>query len=519
MTITVRQLVELGHLGLSVCAGERGLGRSVTWAHVSQLEQPAQWLEGGELLITTSGVGWPTAPESQRDYVEKLIDRGAAGLAVGRRQLTTRDAADGAGGRDVPAAIDPTVLGLADTAGFPLLEIPYDIPFSAITKVVAASNVGALRDGLVDHLRILETMRSTTERGLSVDEVFDRLENAARCDLYLCDPEGERLLPSIPPPPASLLEHLPLKVGTSPVFDGGYAVPIVLAGEVTGYLLAREKRPGSARLASVQHASTIVAVELSNAFRGWEVERREGAETLFMLLTGEVYAGAQARRLTKGGFDIDRRLVLLAVDQAESLDAALNYRLRSRGITHQMLRRQHLFVLCADEEATLELIGSAPGVRHVGASTPLSVDGPLMVAERQAQWGLGLARRWRERIVRYSERERLSGWLPLEESQLERIVAEILGPIIEYDRAHDSDLILSLRTLLAQDRRHDRTAAALHIHTHTLAYRLRNIERITNRKLTRVDDIVDLSLALRAEDLLQGFRDDHGRSARRAVDP
>ena len=55
---TVEDVVRSPALQLSVLAGAAGLGRSVSWAHVSELADPRPWLLGSEIIMTT-GLGIP----------------------------------------------------------------------------------------------------------------------------------------------------------------------------------------------------------------------------------------------------------------------------------------------------------------------------------------------------------------------------------------------------------------------------------------------------------------------------
>lgn len=102
-------------------AGATGLGRVVRWAHSSELEDPTPWLSGGELLLTT---GLPLdGAASQRAYVRRLDAAGVAGLGLGL----------GFGHDEVPEPLRRA----ADEAGLPVLEIPYAMPFIAVTERVA----------------------------------------------------------------------------------------------------------------------------------------------------------------------------------------------------------------------------------------------------------------------------------------------------------------------------------------------------------------------------------------------
>ncbi len=72
----------------------------------------------------------------------------------------------------------------------------------------------------------------------------------------------------------------------------------------------------------------------------------------------------------------------------------------------------------------------------------------------------------------------------------------VLGAIDEYDRAHRSDLIPTLRTFLECSGSWTRAAELLHVHVNTLRYRIARIEELTGRDLSTLADRVDLFLAL-----------------------
>ena len=52
MWITVRELLQLPHLRLTLTAGEASLDRQVSWVHSSDLPNPWEWLGPAELLLT-----------------------------------------------------------------------------------------------------------------------------------------------------------------------------------------------------------------------------------------------------------------------------------------------------------------------------------------------------------------------------------------------------------------------------------------------------------------------------------
>lgn len=74
----------------------------------------------------------------------------------------------------------------------------------------------------------------------------------------------------------------------------------------------------------------------------------------------------------------------------------------------------------------------------------------------------------------------------------------LLGPLEEYDRSRQADLLHTLEVFLACSGSWNRTATRLHVHVNTLRYRIRRIEALTGRDLGTLEDRVDFFLALRA---------------------
>src|SRR6476661_8710127 len=75
----VRELLEMTLLqdgGLQVVAGEDGLDRDVRWVHSSELGDVAQYLAGGEALLTAAtGI---TSDADSRRYIRELQQVGVS---------------------------------------------------------------------------------------------------------------------------------------------------------------------------------------------------------------------------------------------------------------------------------------------------------------------------------------------------------------------------------------------------------------------------------------------------------
>ncbi|HWX74902.1 MAG TPA: PucR family transcriptional regulator ligand-binding domain-containing protein, partial [Solirubrobacteraceae bacterium] len=116
MELTVKSLIE--ELGLELAAGHESADAHVRWVHSTELQDPTPWLRGGELLLTT-GIQLSDA-KAQRELIDRLADHHIAGLGFGT----------GFAHKRLPAAL----VSAARKRSFPVFEVPYELPFIAITE-------------------------------------------------------------------------------------------------------------------------------------------------------------------------------------------------------------------------------------------------------------------------------------------------------------------------------------------------------------------------------------------------
>ena len=82
-------------------------------------------------------------------------------------------------------------------------------------------------------------------------------------------------------------------------------------------------------------------------------------------------------------------------------------------------------------------------------------------------------------------------------SVLRSFTERLLGPLLAYDERHRAELLPTLREFLACSGSWNACAATMYVHVNTVRYRIRRIEELTGRDLSRLDDQVDFFLALR----------------------
>ncbi|MEV4174862.1 PucR family transcriptional regulator [Nonomuraea sp. NPDC049709] len=472
--LTVEDLIRSPALQLRVLAGESGLPRSVSWAHVSELDDPTPWLLGAEVIMTT-GIGVPRTAARQRAYLERLDDAGVSALALSA-QL------------HVPP-LHPAFFETAEERGMPVLEVPLAVPFIAIAQEVAAALQEDASHRLGAQLQVFGALRWLAAEDLDTATLFKRLERLSGYDVFLSTRHGRPLLPGVPVPP---LDVLPGQPDAPPTIPGGFVVPVSAPGGPAGYLVAFERegaRP--AGLAVVQHIATVAALQVAMARHERETLRREGAETLAELLQDLLDPPAARRRLARLGLPMDADTVLLVVRSVP--DDALRRALDP--LPHLMLRRgDDHYVL--GPPALGPAVAAAPGAA-AGLSRPFPPGESLQVAQREAVWAVTHAAESGKALVHYGE-DTTGRWLPDDPATLSALVDHVLGGVLSYDEAHDSKLLMSVRVWMERNRHVEDAASALHVHPNTLAYRLRRFAALTGRDLSSSAAFAEVWLAIRA---------------------
>jgi PucR family transcriptional regulator, purine catabolism regulatory protein len=167
----------LRDLEVRLVAGQSGIDNAVRWVHISEIVDPTPWLSGGELLLTT-GLQLER-PELQREYVARLAGHGLSGLGLGTGFAHSQ--------------IPDEMIAAADELGFPLFEVPYEVPFIAVTEKafthLVNEHYAVLQRALSAHERLERIVLS--ERGL--DGVAGALASLIGGPAIVFDSRGEVL--------------------------------------------------------------------------------------------------------------------------------------------------------------------------------------------------------------------------------------------------------------------------------------------------------------------------------------
>jgi PucR family transcriptional regulator, purine catabolism regulatory protein len=135
----------LQEAGLRVVSGEDSLDQDVRWVHSSELGDVAQYLSGGEALLT-AGTLLSSRSDSRR-YIRELQDVGVSCVIL---ELVRRF-------RTVP----PEMLEQASKGTLVLVTLDREVPFVQVTKLA--------------HTMLVSSAHATLERAIEIDDALNAL--------------------------------------------------------------------------------------------------------------------------------------------------------------------------------------------------------------------------------------------------------------------------------------------------------------------------------------------------------
>lgn len=515
--LTLRALLADESLELTLIgAGADGaLDLEVLWFHNTELPDPSQYIRESEAVLTN---GLWSEHVSAEAFVAALVRARAAGLVFGLTAQTP----------EVPPAL---VRACAD-ADVPLLALSVSVPFTAVTEAAARIHSAGRQEALAGMVRRGNALATSLSRGGGAAGVLSVLRRDHDLPLSVVDRMGRELASvgttltdeqleaaaetlGSASPPAEV--DLP-EIGSVALFLVKGAIGGVDAGLFC--LLPVEQLEAHQREA-LDQAARFLSLEVAKQQAVQAIEARFSAELLEMILSGTPRASEVPARLRAFGVDPTGPLAVLTTAFGGDTDAPprvseeLEEFFAARGMAVVLAPGSQDVVAVFgwnDDQAGLagfaEDLVKAMTKRHPGQRAVVGV-GELadsaarlrepLVRSRETCHVLR-RRRGGPRIASFAEVGTHTMLLGLHDQvTLRRFADDVLGPIRAQDAQSGTELERTLKVFLANDGQWAVTASEMYIHVNTLRNRLARIADLTGRDLARLDERVNLFLALEAD--------------------
>ena len=159
----------------TIVAGRAGLGNEVRWVHMVDHPEIAAWVKPGHLLLST-GFNWPREDGDGKRLICSLKERELAGVVLA-----------------VPHFLEhfpESSVTAADEVGLPLLELPWEIPFSAITEEIHANIIRHQSEIIEKSEEIHRSLTNAAVTANSLDDLAKALGNLLGRRVNFVDPDG-----------------------------------------------------------------------------------------------------------------------------------------------------------------------------------------------------------------------------------------------------------------------------------------------------------------------------------------
>jgi hypothetical protein len=489
--LTVRELVAHPTFGLRLIAGRRRASTLIKSAHTSDLDRPGRYVLPGELILTN---GLWLGLVSSEQWVDEVRSAGACASGVGLSGDHRR--------------VPEELVRLCDALQMPLLTVPEELSFAVISEYIHTRSSGGeastLRQQLLRTRRMF--LRATDDGGYAdLLELLGRETGLAGAFVG----HGGSIL-------ATSVRGWPKRAAAEQAAEAALrgALPSAIGPDLSAFGPST-RRPISTLIVRSSFADIgddlRLLVEQITAFAAFEDARQQAQEEVGCARAEELIRLVRAAEIGDVSFaervramQLDPALALVPVATDIPRDA-----LRHAGEVCNLryvvaeLDQSRLMLIEEPGPRVLEEIAEAIG--KVGIEAVLGCGRPAAGVESlrrslaEAEVGLQIARSQPpgERLARGAEVGSHALLLRLLEPATATSYREaVLGPIEEWDQAHSSELLTTVRTFLELDGHWRETAKRLHIHQNTLRYRLARVETITGRSLAATADRVDFFLAL-----------------------
>jgi hypothetical protein len=295
----------------------------------------------------------------------------------------------------------------------------------------------------------------------------------------------------IPAIPGSLLDRTCL------------VAPVVVRDTSLGYLLVLDEDsaasgypapPDDAEFLTLTYAATLFALTLAYEQTSAELDLRYRGSVVDALVSGHFLDAQDAHRKARSlGLHPNTGLRVIMLRPALT-EPGWGQRIAAVLPGAAAAARDGALVMIVQEEPSADALallcrlvpGATCGISERLASPELAPSG-VRQAERAIDLGVRLGRAGQP--VRYEE---LGIYRLLctigDMRQLLGFARDVLGPLLDYDREHRTQLVRTLSVYLRHHGSHKQAARVLHLHTNTVAYRMARIEAITGLCLSDPDD-------------------------------
>lgn len=514
--LTVNDILQRKHFDqIEIVAGKDGLVDQVKWVHIVEVTKIGNLLKGNELILSTA-VAWRERKELFISIVQQLIKSNAAGLCIEYGTYTK--------------GIPHEIISMANKANFPIILILKEVPFVEITQDIHTSLINQQYDMLANLEKISHILNKKLLSINHYDELLKVIYEELQVQiLLLFQDESAKFYPVLP---EIKRENILKKVqaqqepsrfvvrATIELLGEKFAELIIISSshQLTEYDQLIVDRTANA-LAQFFIRELYVEEKRRLEESEWVNSWLEGKETTPSLLN---HVSAYLPKAPRGA--------VVCVYQVEKLENLTYFKLYFRSILEQ---KGFSFLAVEKHKAIVFILFNERGLsdwkrRVVQAIEKMKQLFSDMQSDTTFNFGIGkyvsdlnavhesyqTALETIQVNQQFYHRSYSSMFyddlhifriisVASRHMNLQGMIEEYLGPIVEYDTAHQSKLMETLKMYLICNGSKKDTAQKLYIVRQTLYHRLEKIEQLLGSDFMSHEKRLALEFMLLSYDFIQ----------------
>ena len=538
--ITIAEALNLEKMSeVDVLAGEKGLNRHITKVNIMEVPDIVDWVKEGELLFTTL-YSIKDDEEALKNLVPKLAEKNLAGLGIKPGRYINE--------------IPEFMVKQAEENDFPLLKIPYDFSFSEFINPILSEILNVQTKFLEKTLNIHEVLTNTVLYENGLDRLSTVLVDMIKNPVLITDSNMAIMSYSIPDEYTNMLSKEDLldtvKINGDRETEEeiyGYRckkksvslagknvdlikIPIITPNSHFGYLFAweYEKTINKLDISTLKWASTIAALDILNKRSIANVELKYKNELLYDILKGKL--NNKQTIINRGqnmGMDLDKGFYVVVFELKE----LISKQFKNKGLLNENIQKNYLESTkrIIDDDIIMGdlgtyLIALYPGEEGDKDAVKDFSDKVLNVIDQddrelvnvgvgnyqediinlnesysQAKRAINVANKLKKdnQIYFFEELGVYKLLYKIDKDEKNSFLENSIIPLLNYDKAHNTELLKTLRAFFEENGNLTNVAKKIYIHYNTVHYRLQRIEKITGLSLDNPDDKLNLEIALK----------------------
>lgn len=524
-SITIEEILTRRHFNQTdIIAGSSGIKRQVKWVHCMEVTQISHLLNGNELILTT-GLGWKDCDSTFLSYLNQLIQCNAAGLCI---EIGTRT-----------MAIPQCAIDLADEHQFPIILFHQEVPFVEITQDIHSLIINKQYQMISNLENYSQQLNKNLLEIDHYESILKFLHNYLNVQVILIFNEND--IASIPKIKKKITYQMLVEVSEEKRTLNKTVLrqPIQVLGENYAELLicSSDRELTDFDSLILDRTATALAQHLLRELYIEEKKMSEESKWLTNWIEGEYSDEAIRERLSyiDPKMQLDGGIVCICKQHprynksSTKLDGTY-FKIMFRTVFEQygfqifsMEIHQHLVFILGDNRSSEDWKGRVTSA--LDRIMKMDVSG----RNRMSLLTIGFGKHVQKLSEIYKSYETARETLLLQDTlpeenrsffyqdlhmyrmislinkhgNLEETVHEYLGPVIEYDKQNNGELMPTLKTYLACNGSKQETSKQLFIVRQTLYHRLEKLEKLLGSNFMRSDQRLGIEFMIFALDYLQ----------------